>query len=84
MSVDIGFMPSRRSMERNETSDADQYWPGDVPLLHKRHPSGTIFTTESKRNTRFYDFYDDLLAEYGVGKSTGFGSIDQRLLPVTY
>jgi hypothetical protein len=81
MSVDITLMPARRSMER---SDTDQQWPGDVPLLHTRHPSGTIFTMESKRDTQFYDFYDDLLVEYGVEKSTGYGSIDHLLLPVTY
>lgn len=81
MHVDIALMPTRRSME---PSDTDQQWPGDVPLLHTRHPSGTIFTTESKRNTQFYDFYDDLLAEYGVEKSTGYGSIDHRLLSVTF
>jgi hypothetical protein len=87
MSVDIGFMPARRSTGRNNLSGTDQYWPGDVPLLHTKHPSGTIFTTESKRDTRFYDFYDDLLAEYGlygVEKSTGYGSIDQRLMLATY
>jgi hypothetical protein len=86
MSVDIGFMPARRSIGRNDLSDTDQYWSGDVPLLHTKHPNGTIFTTESKRDTRFYDFYDDLLAEhglYGVENSTVYGSIDQRLMSVT-
>jgi hypothetical protein len=86
-SVDIGFMTVRRSIGRNDLSDTDQYWSGDVPLLHTNHPSGTIFTTESKRDTRSYDFYDDLMAEYGlygVEKSTGYGSIDQRLMSVTY
>ena len=84
MSVDIGFMPTRSSIGRNDLSYNDQHWPGDVPLLHTKHPSGTIFTTESKRDTRFYDFYDDLLAEYGVEKTTGYGSIDQRLMSMTY
>jgi hypothetical protein len=84
MSVDIGFMPARRSIGRINLSDTDQFWPGDVSLLHTKHPSGTIFTTESKRDTKFYDFYDDLLAEYGIGKSIGCGSIDQQLMAVTY
>lgn len=85
-SVDISFMPERRSKGRDETSDTDQHWPGDVPLLHTKHPSGTIFTTESKRDTWFYDFYDDLLAEYGVEKDTNidYGSMDYRLMSVTY
>jgi hypothetical protein len=86
MSVDIGFMTARHSIGRTELSDTD-YWSGDVPLLHTKHPSGPIFTTESKWDTRFYDFYDDSLAEYGlygVEKSTGYGSIDQRLMSVTY
>jgi hypothetical protein len=84
MSVDIGFLPARRSLKRNDLTNTDQNWPGDVPLLHTKHPSGTIFTTESKRDTKFYGFYDDLLAEYGVEKSTGYGSIDYQLMSVTY
>jgi hypothetical protein len=84
MSVDIGFMPTRSSIGRNDLSYNDQHWPSDVPLLHTKHPNGTIFTTESKRDTRFYDFYDNLLAEYGVEKTTGYGSIDQRLMSMTY
>jgi hypothetical protein len=84
MSVDIGFLPARRSTQRNELSGTDDPWPGDVLLLRTKHPSGTIFTTESKRDTKFYDFYDDLLAEYGVEKSTGYGSIDYQLMSVTY
>lgn len=84
MSVDIGFMPERRSMRRGESSDTDQYWPGDVPLLHTRHLSGTISTTESKRDTRFYDFYNDLLAEYGVEKDASYGSNVHRLLSIPH
>jgi len=84
MSVDIGFMPARRSLKRNDLTSTDQNWPGDVPLLHTTHPSGTIFTTESKRDTKFYDFYDDLLTEYGVEKSASYGSIDYQLIAVTY
>jgi hypothetical protein len=84
MSVDIGFMPARRSLKRNDLTSTDQDWPGDVPLLHTTHPSGMIFTTESKRDTKFYAFYDDLLAEYGAEKSVIYGSIDYRLMSVTY
>ena len=29
----------------------------------------TLFTMDSKRDTKFYDFYDDLLAEYGIEES---------------
>jgi len=87
MSVDIGFIPTTRcSMERDELPDSDQRRTGDIPLLHTRHhPSGTIFTAESKRDSRFYDFYDDLLAEYGVGKDTDVdcGWVDYRLMMMT-
>lgn len=64
MSVDIGFLPMQGMIERRRPSDFETSWPLPIPTLHIQHPSGTLFTTESKRDTKFYDFYDDLLAEY--------------------
>jgi hypothetical protein len=76
MSVDIGFLPILRSKDQDDTFDDESIWPDNIPTLQIEHPSGTIFTMDSRRDTRFYDFYDDLLAEYGVeenGNSTHYG-----------
>jgi hypothetical protein len=64
MSVDIGFLPMQGILDRRRSSDVETEWPLKVPTLHVQHPSGTLFTTPTTRNTRFYDFYDDLLAVY--------------------
>ena len=64
MSVDIGFLPMQGMMEGRRPSDFEPFWPVPVPTLHIQHPSGALFTMNTKRDTKFYDFYDDLLAEY--------------------
>lgn len=69
MSVDIGFLPMHGMIEGRRPSDFETSWPLPIPTLHIQHPSGTLFTMDSKRDTKFYDFYDDLLAEYGIEKS---------------
>jgi hypothetical protein len=76
MSVDIGFLQMLRSKYEDDIFDKEPIWPDTIPTLQVEHPSGTIFTMDSRRDTRFYDFYDDLLAEYGVeenGHSTHSG-----------
>jgi hypothetical protein len=62
MSVDIGFLPMQSILDHRRSSDTEPHWPLNVPTLHVQHPSGTVFTTN--RDSRFYDFYDDLLADY--------------------
>jgi hypothetical protein len=69
MSVDIGFLPILRSKDQNDEFDDETIWPDNIPTLQIEHPSGTIFTMDSRRDTRFYDFYDDLLVEYEVEES---------------
>jgi hypothetical protein len=64
MSVDIGFLPMQGMMDGHRPSEVEPFWPLTVPTLHVQHPSGTLFTMYTRRDTKFYDFYDDLLAEY--------------------
>jgi hypothetical protein len=66
MSVDIGFLPILRSKDQDDKFDDSSIWADNIPTLQIEHPSGTIFTMDSRRDTRFYDFYDDLLVEYGI------------------
>jgi hypothetical protein len=66
MSVDIGFLPMLRSKDQDDEFDDKSIWTDNIPTLQVEHPSGTIFTMDSRRDTRFYDFYDDLLVEYGI------------------
>jgi hypothetical protein len=69
MSVDIGFLPILRSKDEDNLFDNESIRPDRIPTLQIEHPSGTIFTMDSRRDTQFYDFYDDLLVEYGVEES---------------
>jgi hypothetical protein len=66
MSVDIGFLPMLRTNDQDDEFDNKSIWHDNIPTLQIEHLSGTIFTMDSRRDTRFYDFYDDLLAEYGI------------------
>lgn len=70
MSVDIGFLPAQNIAEQNYDFDSEKLWHDGAPVLHIPHPSGTVFTTSSKRNTQFYEFYDGLLAEYGIEQNS--------------
>lgn len=83
MSVDIGFLPTQKMMEQYSMSESGPIWPPDnIPTLHVQHPSGALFTTDTRRDTRFYDFYDDLLAEYGIGENAFFTHCAQQMLPI--
>lgn len=82
MSVDIGFLPTQGTTEQTDLSITEPTWPGHTPILHIPHPSGTMFTMNSKRDTQFYEFYDDLLAEYGIEKSIDATNYTQHMLPV--
>jgi hypothetical protein len=82
MSVDIGFLPMQGMMEGRRPSDVEPFWPLPLPTLHIQHPSGTLFTTDTRRDTRFYDFYDDLLAEYETDGSDIGVLHKHRALPV--
>lgn len=88
MSVDIGFLPLQSTMEPQGSSDFDPFPPLHVPILHVQHPSATLFTMDTRRDTKFYDFYDDLLMEYGIDGSddgmqhTQRTQLTQRMLPV--
>lgn len=64
MSVDIGFLPMQGMVEGRRPSDFEPFWPLLVPTLHIQHPSGTLSTMDTERDTKFYDFYHDLFAEY--------------------
>ncbi|KAM0721732.1 hypothetical protein Q7P37_002657 [Cladosporium fusiforme] len=55
MSVDI-FLSGRNRKRDSHQSDEQSF-------LHFQHPSGTLFTENTKRNTNFYDFYDSILAD---------------------
>jgi hypothetical protein len=80
MSVDIGFLPMQGMIEGRRPSDFEPFWPLPVPTLHIQHPSGSLFTADTKRDTKFYDFYDDLLAEYETeGKDDGMYYTQQAL-----
>lgn len=82
MSVDIGFLPMLSTVGQRRSSDFELSWPLHVPTMHIEHPRGIQFTMDTKRDTRFYDFYDDLLAEYEtVGDSDG-AEHRQRMLQV--
>lgn len=81
MSVDIGFLPIQDLIEGRRPSDVESFWPLPVPSLHIQHPSGTLFTTDTKRDSKFYDFYDDLLAEYEMERNgTGTNHTQHALL----
>ena len=81
MSVDIGFLPMQGMMDGRRPSDFELSWPLNVPMLHVEHPSGTLFTMDTKRDTKFYDVYDDLLAEYEMGNNNGI-NYTQQALPI--
>lgn len=66
MSVDIGFMPNRGTTEQRDYYNFGQSPPKDLPSLHIQRPSGASNTVDSKRDTKFYEFYDNVLAEYGI------------------
>ena len=66
MSVDIGFMPNRGTTEQRSDYNFGQMPPKNMPSLHVQRPSGASDIVDSKRDTKFYDFYDSVLAEYGV------------------
>ena len=61
---------SLQSTRRSMSVDIGELWHDGAPVLHIPHPSGTVFTTSSKRNTQFYEFYDGLLAEYGIEQNS--------------
>lgn len=62
MSVDIGFLPMQDFVGAHGAAVHTDH----VSSCHVQHPSGTLFTTSSKRDTEFYEFYGSLLAEYGI------------------
>lgn len=72
MSVEISFLPSWI----DQIADTDNVcelpprgWRSDsLPTLHIQ-PAGEIALRDGRRDTDFYAFYDDLLAEYGIGMS---------------
>lgn len=81
MSVDIGFLPIQGLIEGRRSSDVEPFWPLPVLTLHIQHPSGTLCTTDTRRDTNFYDFYDELLAEYDTeGNDNGIHYTKQSLL----
>ena len=82
MSVDIGFLPIQGMIGGRRSSDIEPFWPLPLPTLHIQHPSGTLFTMDTRRDTKFYDFYDDLLAEYEIEKSDNGIYHKQQALPV--
>jgi hypothetical protein len=82
MSVDIGFLPTQGIIEERGPSDFEPPWPLPIPTLHIQHPSGTLFTMTTKRDMKFYDFYDDLLAEYEPEASDSGICLTQQALSV--
>lgn len=66
MSVDIGFMPHRGTTEQRNDYNFGQFPPENIPSLHIQRPSGGSITVDPKRDTKFYGFYDSVLAEYGM------------------
>jgi hypothetical protein len=82
MSVNIGTLPTSKTLDPYNPSDDEPSWPNIMPTMHVQHPGGALFTTDAKRNTRFYDFYDDLLAEYGIGESGGVTYSTQFMLSI--
>ena len=82
MSVDIGFLPIQGLIEGGRPSDVEPFWHLPVPTLHIQHPSGTLFTMDTRRDTKFYDFYDDLLAEYETEGNDNGIHYTQQALPV--
>lgn len=56
MSVDIEFLPIQGLIEGRRPSDVEPFWHLPVPTLHIQHPSGTLFTMDTRRDTKFYDF----------------------------
>lgn len=81
MSVDIGFLPMQGMMEGRRPSDSELSWPLNAPTVYVQYPSGTLFTLDTRRDTKFYDFYDDLLAEYEMGNNNGI-KYTQEALPI--
>lgn len=84
LSIDIAFLPTyeeERDKEITETQDAEVEV---IPTLHAQHPSGDLFAADTKRHTGFYDFYDDLLAEYGIGNYKDTTTIEQKVVPMAY
>ncbi|KAM0701202.1 hypothetical protein Q7P35_011563 [Cladosporium inversicolor] len=84
MSVDIGFLPMQGMMEGRRPSDFELSWPLSGPTINVQHPSGTLFTMDTKWGTKFYDFYDDLLAEYETEGNDNGTHHTQREIPIRF
>lgn len=78
MSVDIAFLPDAHRTQERELHQSDS-----SRLVHFPHPSGTLFTEDTRRDSKFYDFYDSILAEYGIEPSRNTVPLKQQPLPVT-
>lgn len=82
LSIDIAFLPSYDENKDKETADIQRSEDRFMPTLHPRNSSGDLWAADTKRHTRFYDFYDDLLAEYGIGNCRDATTTEQKVVPM--
>lgn len=61
MSVDIGFFPNDHQVQGQETPPTGQSTPQNFQSLNSKRP-----IENNRRDTKFYDFYDSILAEYAI------------------
>lgn len=84
LSIDIALLPSYEEERDKEITETQGAEVEAIPTLHAHHPSGDLFAADTKRHTEFYDFYDDLLAEYGIGNYEDATTTEQKLVPMAY
>lgn len=61
MSVDIGFFPSDHQVQERETPQTPQSTPQNFQNLNNKRS-----IEDNRRDTKFYEFYDSILAEYAI------------------
>lgn len=79
MSVDIGYWPNEYRTTEQENSQEGE----SLSALQYHHPSGTIFLENNRRDTDFYDFYDDIFAGYVTQPKSAVMRLKQQPLPVS-
>ncbi|KAK6424319.1 hypothetical protein LTR95_016401 [Oleoguttula sp. CCFEE 5521] len=63
MSVDIAFMPPKPALQETACRMSRS---GSLPAIRGQLPSGEPFWYDGERDSAFYDFYEELLALYGI------------------
>ncbi|KAK6432052.1 hypothetical protein LTR95_011779 [Oleoguttula sp. CCFEE 5521] len=63
MSADITCMPSKANVQGGAYRTSRS---GSLPIIRCQFPGGEPFWYDGERDSAFYDFYEELLAPYGI------------------